>query len=79
MIAKEGSKIDNIVITERDMALFDLIAQTGLCTIFQAQSIYGSKWYHYKRIEKLVANKYLKKYGRQLKLSKKASALLQQI
>jgi hypothetical protein len=71
--------IKNIEITERDMMLFELLAKTGVCTIGQTKEVYGGEWYHYKRIEKLVANKYLKKYGRQLKLSKKASALLQQI
>lgn len=63
-------------ITERDKALLELIAKTGVCTITQAQTIYDKKWYHYKRIDVLEKNNYIKKTGKYLELTAKSYELL---
>lgn len=60
-------------ITERDKNLFQLISTSGVCTFEQARQIYGTKWYHYKRIDALVKGGYLLKRASFIELAKKGA------
>ena len=61
-------------ITERDLELFKLLSASGVCTLEQARKVYdGSKWYHYKRIDRLCKAGYLLKRGSYIELAKEGA------
>lgn len=66
-----------LVITDRDIALFNLISISGTCTIEQAAKIFEKPGgYHYKRIQKLCEEGYLIKRGRYLELTTASSKII---
>lgn len=61
-------------LTERDLELFKLLSASGVCTLEQARKVYdGSKWYHYKRIDRLCKAGYLLKRGSYIELAKEGA------
>lgn len=61
-------------LTERDVELFKLLSASGVCTLEQARKVYdGSKWYHYKRIDRLCKAGYLIKRGSYIELAKEGA------
>lgn len=70
-------EVIKINISDSDIKLFQLIAASGTCTMDQAKTIYnGSKWYHYKRIQRLEDERYLLKRGKYLELTKRSAEII---
>jgi hypothetical protein len=73
LVVVKGGEI--IVLNDKDIQLLEFISKTGVCTISQAKELYGAenKWYHYKRVERLEADRYVIKRGKYIELSSKGA------
>lgn len=73
LVIVKGGEI--IVLNDKDIQLLEFISKTGVCTISQAKELYGAenKWYHYKRVERLEADRYVIKRGKYIELSSKGA------